>query len=202
MAIAGFLDRMCLALWAWRTMAPLRCATKFDPFLPLDCAPTPSTLAQSEESKGSNFAIWQPLGNLQYNPIEDAITECQNDGRCKAIVAAWGSVPDIPFGKYLADQRQNMNIIIDRKNHIANKINTVASNQALKGGYIDTLTSQGSQNLPRFYPRHPRTQGSQEPNAQFAQQAIPANVAHVRGQVQLNLCFFGYNCNLLRNLPK
>ena len=43
--------------WA---MAPLRCAAKFDPFLSLDCAPTPSTLTQSKERKGSNFAIWQP----------------------------------------------------------------------------------------------------------------------------------------------
>ena len=42
------------------TMAPLRCAAKFDPFLSLECAPTPSTLAQSKERKGSNFAIWQP----------------------------------------------------------------------------------------------------------------------------------------------
>ena len=41
-------------------MAPLRCAAKCDPFLSLDCAPTPSTLAQSKERKGSNFAIWQP----------------------------------------------------------------------------------------------------------------------------------------------
>ena len=41
-------------------MAPLRCAAKFDPFLFLDCAPTPSALAQSKERKGSNFAIWQP----------------------------------------------------------------------------------------------------------------------------------------------
>ena len=41
-------------------MAPLCCAAKFDPFLSLDCAPTPSTLAQSKERKGSNFAIWQP----------------------------------------------------------------------------------------------------------------------------------------------
>ena len=41
------------------TMAPLRYATKFDPFLSLDCAPTPSTLAQSKERKGSNFATWQ-----------------------------------------------------------------------------------------------------------------------------------------------
>ena len=29
---------------------------KFDPFLSLVCAPTPSTLAQSKERKGSNFA--------------------------------------------------------------------------------------------------------------------------------------------------
>ena len=41
------------------TMAPLRYAAKFDPFLSLDCAPTPSTLAQSKERRGSNFAIWQ-----------------------------------------------------------------------------------------------------------------------------------------------
>ena len=32
---------------------------KFDPFLSLDCASTPSTLAQSKERKGSNFAVWQ-----------------------------------------------------------------------------------------------------------------------------------------------
>ena len=36
-------------------MAPLRYAAKFDPFLSLDCTPTPSTLAQSKERKGSNF---------------------------------------------------------------------------------------------------------------------------------------------------
>ena len=41
-------------------MAPLRFAAKLDPFLSLDCAPTPSTLAHSKERKGSNFAIWQP----------------------------------------------------------------------------------------------------------------------------------------------
>ena len=42
------------------TMALLRYAAKFDPFPSLDCATTPSTLAQSKERKGSNFAIWQP----------------------------------------------------------------------------------------------------------------------------------------------
>ena len=41
-------------------MAPLCYAAKFDPFLSLDFAPTPSTLAQSKERKGSNVAIWQP----------------------------------------------------------------------------------------------------------------------------------------------
>ena len=43
-----------LVFW---TMAPLCYAAKFDPFLSLDCAPTPSSLAQSKERKGSNFAI-------------------------------------------------------------------------------------------------------------------------------------------------
>ena len=38
-----------LGFW---TMAPLRYAAKFDTFLSLDCAPTPSTLAQSKERKG------------------------------------------------------------------------------------------------------------------------------------------------------
>ena len=41
-------------------MALLRYAAKLDPFLSLDCAPTPSTLVQSKERRGSNFAIWQP----------------------------------------------------------------------------------------------------------------------------------------------
>ena len=47
-------------------MAPLRYVAKFDPILSLDCVPTPSTLAQSKERKGSNFAIWQPW----HQPLE------------------------------------------------------------------------------------------------------------------------------------
>ena len=40
--------RLCvLGLSGYWTMAPLRYAAKFDPFLSLDCAPRPSTLAQS-----------------------------------------------------------------------------------------------------------------------------------------------------------
>ena len=42
------------------TMAPLRYAAKFDPFLSLDCARVEGVGAQSKERKGSNFAIWQP----------------------------------------------------------------------------------------------------------------------------------------------
>ena len=42
------------------TMTPLDYAAKFDPFLSLDCAPTPSTLVQSKEREGSDFAIWKP----------------------------------------------------------------------------------------------------------------------------------------------
>ena len=56
MAIARFLDLMCLALRAPRTMAPLRCAAKFDPFLSLDCARVEGRGAQSKERKGSSFA--------------------------------------------------------------------------------------------------------------------------------------------------
>ena len=58
MAITGFLELYVLGPTGFWTMAPLRYATKFDPFLSLDCAPTPSTLAQSKERKRSNFAIW------------------------------------------------------------------------------------------------------------------------------------------------
>ena len=53
-----------------RAMAPLRYAAKFDPFLSLDCAPNPSTLAQSKERKGSNFAIWQPSVQTLVVPAE------------------------------------------------------------------------------------------------------------------------------------
>ena len=42
----------------------LRLTAKFDPFLSLDCAPLPSTLAQSKERKESHFAIWQPCQSV------------------------------------------------------------------------------------------------------------------------------------------
>ena len=59
-AIARFLESYVFGPSGFWTMAPLRYAAKFDPFLSLDCAPMPSTLAQSKERTGSNFAIWQP----------------------------------------------------------------------------------------------------------------------------------------------
>ena len=60
MALAKCLDCRFLAPRAsglWLQYATY--AAKFDPFLSLDCAPAPSTLAQSRERKGSNYAIWQ-----------------------------------------------------------------------------------------------------------------------------------------------
>ena len=69
MAIAGFLESYVFGPSGFWTMAPLRYAAKFDPFLSLDCAPTPSTLAQSKERKGSNFAIWQPCSQLPRLPV-------------------------------------------------------------------------------------------------------------------------------------
>ena len=61
------------------TMAPLRYAAKFDPFLSLDCAPTPSNLAQSKERKGSNFAIWQPCDRLGDIGVEMLPDEAKKD---------------------------------------------------------------------------------------------------------------------------
>ena len=51
---------MSLALRAsglWLRYAALQ---NLIPSFPWDASPTPSTLAQSKERKGSNFAIWQP----------------------------------------------------------------------------------------------------------------------------------------------
>ena len=71
------------------TMAPLRYAAKFDPFLSLDCAPMPSTLAQSKERKGSNFAIWQPwLQSTQTQPLSSTNFLQELDRVTKEIVAA------------------------------------------------------------------------------------------------------------------
>ena len=83
-----------LGFW---TMAPLRCAAKFDPFLSLDCAPTPSTLAQSKERKGSNFAIWQP---------------------CRGVTSAAPSVAKVDYNhNTIAHPGHNPNRMGGRKQH-------------------------------------------------------------------------------------
>ena len=75
MAIAGFLESYVFGPLGFWTMAPLRYAAIFDPFLSLDCAPTPSTLAQSKERKGSNFAIWQHWPQRQRRQTTKGIFE-------------------------------------------------------------------------------------------------------------------------------
>ena len=64
MAIARFLELYVFGPSGLWTMAPLHYAAKFDPFLSLDCAPTPSTLAQSKERKGPSFGaiVQKPEG--------------------------------------------------------------------------------------------------------------------------------------------
>ena len=59
MAVARFLESCVFGPSGFWTMAPLSCTAKLDLSLLLDCAPTPSTLVQSKERKGSNFAVWQ-----------------------------------------------------------------------------------------------------------------------------------------------
>ena len=65
MAIAKFLDCICLALQAGRTMdTPLRYAPKFDLFLSLDCAGV-----EGMRAHGSNLAIWQPCSLHSFFPV-------------------------------------------------------------------------------------------------------------------------------------
>ena len=71
-------------------MAPLCYAAKFDPFLSLDCVPTPSTLAQSKERKGSNFVIWQPYTKVLIPPkdmMKKLHTECVDEKAVKEQIA-------------------------------------------------------------------------------------------------------------------
>ena len=65
------------------TMTPLRYAAKFDTFLSLDCAPTPSTLVQFKERKGSNFAIWQPC--VKVLRADSGFQACSYRKRANAI---------------------------------------------------------------------------------------------------------------------
>ena len=65
------------------TMALLRYTAKFDPFLSLDCAPTPSTLAQSKERKGSNFEA-QRSGAIVQKP-EGPKTKSSKSSPCITV---------------------------------------------------------------------------------------------------------------------
>ena len=63
-------------------MAPLHYAAKFNPFFPWLA---PSTLAQSKERKGSNFAIWQPC--CKEEEREDGVDENdEEDGNSIAAI--------------------------------------------------------------------------------------------------------------------
>ena len=53
--VGGGVNALCQNLLAPRSLIQGCQMAKFDPFLSF-CAPTPSTLAQSKERKGSNFA--------------------------------------------------------------------------------------------------------------------------------------------------
>ena len=54
-------------------MAPLHYASKFNPFLSLECAPCPppwrNPSFESKERKGSNFAIWQHCFQTHTTPV-------------------------------------------------------------------------------------------------------------------------------------
>ena len=71
-------------------MAPLRYAAKFDPSLSLDFTPTPSTLAQSKERKGLNFAIWQPCNS-------SSIAKSRKKGDLEEPVEELPGLPDPPL---------------------------------------------------------------------------------------------------------
>ena len=73
---------------------------KFDPFLSLDCAPTPSTLAQSKKRKGSNFAIWQP-----WHKDSHKMAQAQKE-KNERLKAAFGIAPEFVEGSSFNENRQ------------------------------------------------------------------------------------------------
>ena len=79
------------------TMALLRYAAKFDPFLSLDCARVEGVGAQSKERKGSNFTIWQPrslpLPSLSISPLSLHFTAVQQSRPMKRIPLFKGKFP-------------------------------------------------------------------------------------------------------------
>jgi len=140
--------------------------------------PNPNELDPNDR-KGEGY-------DLQNNPVQNKIQQCQDDNNCQAIVAAWGGIPNQVFvdeNEWLHDEtgtlpfilndtqrrtlrRRNENLIIARMNTIANFINRISN----KGGYVGSLTGRDGDD--RRYPRHPKTN---DPNAQFTFRHIRAN---------------------------
>ena len=62
----------------------------------------------------------------QQNTVSDKILQCQNDRRCKAIVAAWGRVPPTiyeTYGNSESDRAASRKLINQRINGIVSEIN-------------------------------------------------------------------------------
>ena len=79
----------------------------------MDCAPTPSTLAQSKERKGSNFAIWQHCAKATVELIKARLEE-------DAAARAEGRAGDVGLSaafqraSILANQRDEQRVEIAR----------------------------------------------------------------------------------------
>ena len=70
----------------------------------------------------------------QQNTVSDKILQCQNDRRCKAIVAAWGRVPPTiyeTYGNSESDRAASRKLINQRINGIVSEINASG-----KGGVV------------------------------------------------------------------
>ena len=103
MAIAGFFRSYMFGPSGFWTMAPLSYAAKLDPFPSFRwiAPPTPSTLAQSKERKGSNFAIWLPcpsslthhclVGGLELEEAADVEGDGEDDEAGDGVDARVGS---------------------------------------------------------------------------------------------------------------
>ena len=73
----------------------------------------------------------------QQNPVSDKILQCQNDRRCKAIVAAWGKVPTTiyrTYGNSESERAASRKLINQRMNGIVSEINASG-----KGGVVQLV---------------------------------------------------------------
>ena len=73
----------------------------------------------------------------QQNTASDKILQCQNDRRCKAIVAAWGRVPPTiyrTYGNSESERAASRKLINQRINGIVSEINASG-----KGGVVQLV---------------------------------------------------------------